>query len=390
MRDKNFRNGFIVGVISAAILVIGIGAGIYFATPKGNTVSEMSSKKMNVIEQLIDAYYYGKIDKNQMTEGTYKGIVEGLDDPYSDYYTKKEYDDMQLENSGKYVGIGAVVTQDKKNGVISIVKPIDGSPAKKAGLKKGDIIAQVNGKEVTGMELSKVVAKIKGKENTKVTIKILDPKKLKYRTLTLVRKPVESQSVTSRMIDKKNKIAYMYIEEFDENTAVQFQKQLAKLKKQKMKGIIFDLRYNPGGMYNAVCAMLDEILPKGTIVFTKDKNGNKDEETSDARCLKIPMVVLQNEGSASAAEIFAGAIQDYKVGKIVGTQSYGKGVVQNTFPFNDGSALKLTVKKYFTPNGRNINGKGITPDVKVENDGKTDKQFDVGKKILQKEMKNGQ
>ena len=154
-----------------------------------------------------------------------------------------------------------------------------------------------------------------------------------------------------------------------------------------MKGIIFDLRYNPGGMYTAVCQMLDDILPKGTIVFTKDKNGNRDEETSDARCLKIPMVILQNEGSASAAEIFAGAVQDYKAGTIVGTQSYGKGVVQNTFPFNDGSALKLTVKKYFTPKGRNINGKGITPDVKVENDGKTDKHFDVGKKILLKKIK---
>ena len=154
-----------------------------------------------------------------------------------------------------------------------------------------------------------------------------------------------------------------------------------------MKGVIFDLRYNPGGSYDVVCQMLDDILPEGVVVFTKDKNGNRDEETSDENCLDIPMVVLQNEGSASASEIFAGAVQDFKAGTIVGTQSYGKGVVQNVFPFNDGSALKLTIRKYFTPNGRNINGKGITPDVKVENDEKTDKQFNTAKSILLKKIK---
>lgn len=387
MSDKKFRKGFILGVVSAAILVIGIGAGIYFAMPNDTTVSEMSAKKMTLMEQLVDAYYFGKIDKSKMTEGTYKGLIEGLDDPYSEYFTKEEYKDLQQESSGKYVGIGALVTQDDKNGIISIVKVLDKSPAKKAGLKKDDIIAQVDGKDVTGKELTKVVSKMKGKEDTKVTLKILDPKTAKYKTVTLVRKSVDSPSVDSKIIDKKNNIGYIAISEFDQNTAEQFEKHIKKLKKQKVKGIIFDLRYNPGGLYDTVVKMLDDILPEGVVVFTKDKNGNREEEKSDAKCLKLPMVVLQNEGSASAAEIFSGAIQDFKAGTIVGTKSYGKGVVQNTFPFSDGSALKLTIKKYYTPSGKNINGKGITPDVKVENDAKTDKQLNVAKSILAKKIK---
>ena len=387
MSDKKFRKGFILGVVSAAILVIGIGAGIYFAMPNDTTVSEMSAKKMTLMEQLVDAYYFGKIDKSKMTEGTYKGLIEGLDDPYSEYFTKEEYKDLQQESSGKYVGIGALVTQDDKNGIISIVKVLDKSPAKKAGLKKDDIIAQVDGKDVTGKELTKVVSKMKGKEDTKVTLKILDSKTAKYKTVTLVRKSVDSPSVDSKIIDKKNNIGYIAISEFDQNTAEQFEKHIKKLKKQKVKGIIFDLRYNPGGLYDTVVKMLDDILPEGVIVFTKDKNGDREEEKSDAKCLKLPMVVLQNEGSASAAEIFSGAIQDFKAGTIVGTKSYGKGVVQNTFPFSDGSALKLTIKKYYTPSGKNINGKGITPDVKVENDAKTDKQLNVAKSILAKKIK---
>lgn len=387
MKNKSFGLGFVFGVIATLVLGLGVGVGVYFATPKDTTVSQMSSKKMDVMEQLIDAYYFGKIDKDKMSEGTFKGLVKGLEDPYSEYFTEKEYKELQLENAGKYVGIGAVVTQDDKTGVISVVRAIEGSPAEKAGLKKDDIIVKVNGKEVTGMDLTTVVSKIKGKEDTEVTVEILDPKKAKKKTVKMLRKPVESQSVTSKMVDKKNKIGYIYISEFDENTLAQFEKHLEKLSKKKMKGVIFDLRYNPGGMYDVVCKILDDILPKGVIVFTKDKKGNRDEETSDSRCLKIPMVVLQNGGSASASEIFAGAVQDFKAGTIVGEKSYGKGVVQNTFPFNDGSALKLTVKKYFTPNGRNINGKGITPDVKVENDAKTDKQFDEALKILRGKVK---
>ena len=388
MRNKKFLLGFLSGVLATVILVVGIGVGVYMSMPSDTTVSDMSSKKMNLIEQVIDAYYFGKVDKNKLKEGTYKGMVEGLEEPYSTYYTKEEFKSEREETSGKYVGIGALVTKNEKNGIISIVRVFDGSPAEKAGLKKGDVIAQVEGKDVTGKDLSKVVLKIKGKENTKVTLKILDPNTMKYKTVTMVRKAVDTPSVESKMIDKKNKIGYIAIAEFDENTATQFKQHLAKLKKQKVKGVIFDLRYNPGGLYAIVCQMLDEILPKGTIVFTKDKNGVKEEETSDAKALNLPMAVIQNDSSASAAEIFAGAVQDFKAGTIVGTQSYGKGVVQNIYPFSDGTALKLTIKKYYTPSGKNINNKGITPDVKVENDGKTDKQLDAAKGVVLKDIKN--
>lgn len=383
---KSFRTGFLLGVVLTLVLVLGIGMGIYLSMPDGKTVSEKSSSKMNVLEQLIDAYYFGDINQQKMTDGTYKGLVDGLGDPYSEYFTKEEYEEQIKESSGKYVGIGAIVTQNEKNGIISIVRVLDNSPAKDAGLKSGDILAQVEGKDVTGQDLSKVVSKIKGKEDTKVKIKILDPKTAKYREVTLVRRAVDAPTVDSKIIDKKNKIGYIVITEFDANTATQFEKHLEKLQKKGAKGIIFDLRNNPGGVYEVVCQMLDDILPKGIVVFTKDKNGNKEEKTSDAKCLKVPMVVLQNEGSASASEIFAGAIQDYGVGKIVGTQSYGKGVVQNVFPLSDGSALKLTIRKYYTPKGRDINNKGITPDVKVEN-GKKDNQLDTAISILKKEVK---
>ncbi len=387
MKNKGFGIGFLLGVIAAGVLATGIAVGIYFAQPKKTTVSELSEKKMNLMEQVIDAYYFGKIDQSKMTDGTYKGLVAGLGDQYSEYYTKDEYKSMLEDNAGKYVGIGALVSKNEKNGIISIQRVFKSSPAEKAGLKRGDIIVKVNGKDVTGEDLSKVVLKIKGEENTKVKLKILDKKKLKYKNVTLVRKTVDVPTVESKMIDKKNKIGYVEISEFDANTVKQFKKNIAKLKKQKVKGIIFDLRYNPGGMYDTVCQILDDILPKGTIVFTKDKYGKRDEVTSNSKSLKLPIVVLQNEGSASASEIFAGAVQDFKAGTIVGTQSYGKGVVQNTYPFSDGSALKLTVKKYFTPSGKNINGKGIAPDVKVDNTGKKDKQLDTGKKILIKKIK---
>ena len=383
---KTFKTGFLLGVLLTLVLVLGIGIGVYLSLPDGKTVSEKSASKMNLLEQLIDAYYFGEINQQKMTDGTYKGLVDGLEDPYSEYFTKEEYEEQMKESSGQYVGIGALVTQNDKNGIITIVRVLDNSPAKDAGLKSGDILAQVEGKDVTGQDLTKVVSKIKGEENTKVKIKIFDPKTAKYREVTLVRRAVDSPTVDSKIVDKKNKIGYVLITEFDANTAVQFEKHLKKLKKQKVKGIIFDLRNNPGGVYEVVCQMLDDILPKGVIVYTKDKNGDKEEETSDAECLKIPMVVLQNEGSASASEIFAGAVQDYGVGKIVGTQSYGKGVVQNVFPLSDGSALKLTVRRYYTPKGRDINHKGITPDVKVENV-KKDSQFDKALNILKKEVK---
>ena len=382
MKNKNFKAGFLLGVILTAVLALGIGAGIYISAPNGATVNDRTKDKMNLIEKLVDAYYLEKIDKDELCEGTYKGMVDGLGDPYSEYFTKKEYEEQMQETSGKYVGIGALVTQDDKTGIISITKVLDDSPAKDAGLKSGDIIAQVEGKDVTGQDLTKVVSKIKGKENTKVKIKILDPKTAKYREVTITRRAVDSPSVASKVIDKKNKIGYIAISEFDINTEEQFKKEIKKLQKKKVKGVIFDLRYNPGGVYDIVCKMLDDILPEGTVVYTKDRDGNKEEQTSDASCWKIPMVVLQNEGSASAAEIFAGAVQDFKAGKVVGTQSYGKGLVQNTFPLSDGSAVKLTVKKYFTPSGKDINNKGITPDVKVENDGKKDLQLEKGKQVL--------
>lgn len=197
--------------------------------------------------------------------------------------------------------------------------------------------------------------------------------------LKIVRGEINVPTVSYKILDKKHKVGYVQITQFEEVTYEQFARAIADLKKQGMKAVVFDIRDNPGGLYDTVCKVLDDLLPEGTIVYTKDKYGTEEKKTSNAKCLNIPMVVLQNGNSASASEIFAGAIQDFGVGKIVGEQSFGKGIVQSIFSFDDGSAVKLTIEKYYTPNGKNIHGKGITPDVKIKPDSKSDKDVQLEK-----------
>lgn len=391
MRQKGrFGLGFLMGFLVALVLIAGIGIGIVISVFNGNgtTLSKQTSAKMNLIEQVIDKYYFGEVNKSKLKEGVYGGEVKGLDDKYSVYYTKEEYKSMMEETSGEYAGMGAQVSEDLNTGVKSVAKVFKGSPAEKAGIQNGDVLVAVNDKDITDTELNKVVLMIKGKPGTKVKVKVYRKSTNKYYNVTITRAKIDVPSVGGKIIDKKNKMAYVGIVEFNENTAEQFKKTIETLKKSGAKGFIIDVRGNPGGLYDSVCKILDELLPKGTIVSTKDKEGHEEKETSDAKYLNMPIVVLQNSTSASASEIFAGAIQDYGVGKIVGEKSYGKGVVQQIFPLSDGTALKLTIKKYYTPKGRDINLKGITPDVVVEaKQGKLDNQYEKAKKVLLGEMK---
>lgn len=385
-----FLPGFLTGAFVMLIVAISVGFGINAVkTEKGSktTISSEVSGKLDFLKDVIDLKYLEKTDEKTLEENIYKGLLQGLNDPYSVYYTKDEYDALKEETSGSYCGIGALVSQNADTGVITAINVFKGSPAEKAGMKNGDIIFKVEDKEVTGEDLNNVVAKMKGEKDTKVKINVYRTSEKEYIDLEVTRDKVDVPTVEHKMLDKSKGIGYIQITQFEEVTYDQFKEALDDLKKRGMKSVIFDLRNNPGGLYDTVCEMLDDLLPEGTLVYTKDKDGNKQEKKSDANFLDMPMVVLQNENSASASEIFAGAIQDFGAGKIVGTQSFGKGIVQSIIPLSDGSAVKLTVEKYYTPKGVNIHGKGITPDVKVEisKDGKKDNQLQKAIEVIEKE-----
>ena len=329
-------------------------------------MSKSVKLKLSRIKSIIDTYYLNEVDEEKMIEGMYKGLVSSLEDPYSVYYTKDEFAALMESSSGSYCGIGAYVSQDVKTGVITIVKPFEGGPAYEAGVLPGDIIYKVLGEEVTGKDLSEIVGKMKGEEGTTVDIEIIRQGESEPIKLTIERRTVEVPTISYEMLD--DKVGYIQIAEFDEVTGPQFRSAIEDLDKQGMKGLVIDLRNNPGGLLDTVCDMLDRMLPEGLIVYTEDKNGTRTEEvksTADESFDK-PLVVMINGNSASASEVFAGAIQDYGVGTILGTTSFGKGIVQSVIPLSDGSGVKVTVSKYYTPKGRNIHEIGIEPDVVVE------------------------
>lgn len=327
--------------------------------------------KIDTIDAIIDDYYYFNIDREKQEEALYDAIMEGLDDPYSVYYTPEEFAELQEDTSGEYVGIGAVVTQDADM-VVSVVRPIPGSPAEESGLQAEDIITEVDGTEIVDQELTLVVDMIRGTEGTKAHIKLYRPSIQDYIEVDVERRVVENVSVYSEMLD--NNIGYIQVQQFYENTSDEFKTAIDALEAQGMQGIIIDMRDNPGGVLTTVVDMCDYLMDGGVIVTTKDKNGNiiSEYSASEDHSIDIPMVVLTNGNSASASEIFSGAMQDTGMAELVGTTTYGKGIVQSVIPLDDGSAIKLTVAKYFTPNGNDIHEKGIVPDYEVElPDGRT-------------------
>ncbi len=356
----------------------------------GEIVTSSTEKKLEKIQGLIDDNYLNEVDKNSMVEGIYAGYVSGLDDPYSEYYDQEETEAFMETTSGEYVGIGAVLSEDQKTGIITILTVYEDSPAMKAGLQDEDILYKVSGEEVTGVDLEDVVSLIKGEAGTEVELTILRGETAEEITVTAVRAKVEAVMVQTKMLE--DDIGYLALSEFDTVAYDQYEEGLKDLEAQGMKGLIVDLRNNPGGNLSVVCQILNLMLPKGIIVYTEDRNGNKTEYQSDGKDpYTDPLVVLVNGYSASASEIYAGAIQDYGTGKIVGTQTYGKGVVQKLFDLGDGSSMKLTVSQYFTPKGRSINEVGITPDVEVEyeadeKDEEADNQLDRAIEVLKEEM----
>lgn len=367
MKDKKkFAAGFGAGVI--CVLIIGglLLAGVKLLGPKTVLSDYQHRQKLAYLEKLIDQYYLEDKDEDQLAEGIYTGLLYGLGDPYSVYYTADQYKSASESTQGEYTGIGVTITQNDKKETV-IVDCYDGGPADQAGIQAGDILLAVNGEDVSDMELAAVTEKIKNASEDHVTLTIQREGEEDSQDIDVSVKEVEIPSVSYEMLD--DQIGYIKISKFTEVTFEQYEAAFDDLKGQDMERLIIDLRDNPGGLMNSVCDILRKILPKGLIVYTEDKYGNRTEETCDGDSpLDMPLVVLVNGESASASEIFAGAVKDHQVGTIVGTTTFGKGIVQTVRELDDGSAVKLTVSKYYTPNGNNIHGVGIQPDVEVELD----------------------
>jgi carboxyl-terminal processing protease len=330
-----------------------------------NLTNQEIQEKLTEIEALMNNYFLDELDEEQIETWLYKGAVAGLGDPYAAYYTEEEYQSLRDSTNGSYCGIGVEISQNINTGIVTVARVFEDGPAMEAGLQPGDILYKVGDMEVTGVDLTMVVSQIKGEENTQVTISVVREGEEDYLELQVERRTIEIRTVSSAMLE--DRIGYISITSFDDVTTDQFIKALDELEAQGMDGLIVDLRDNGGGLVSSVCAILDRLLPEGLIVYTEDKYGNREEEHSDAEhYFDKPLAVLVNGNSASASEIFAGAIKDYGIGTLVGTKTYGKGIVQKIYPLQDGTAVKLTVSKYYTPKGNNIHEIGIEPDVEID------------------------
>ena len=363
MKHKEYAAGVLTGVLVVALAV----GGVEFVQQRqyNGVLSDSSHvQKIEYLEKMIDQEYLGEVDNAEMAEGIYAGLVYGLGDVYSRYYTADEYAQETASTDGAYAGIGVSI-QKNKNGGVQIAECYEGGPGAEAGLQTGDVITAINDTDVTDMELSDVVSLIRENKDNTIVLTVFRENEEKSREISVDVTDVELPSVFGEMLDKKT--GYIQITQFTGVTLQQYKDMFAELKDKGMERLVIDLRDNPGGLLTSVCDILREILPEGLIVYTEDKYGNREEETCDGKHqLDMPLAVLVNENSASASEIFAGAVQDHEVGTIVGTTTYGKGVVQELRQLSDGSAVKLTVSNYYTPNGNSINKVGIKPDVEVK------------------------
>ena len=385
IQKERHRSGVIQGLLIGSFTMLAICAVVIAAAVKkgyirpdtdgsiyiqsetydGNTgIGTEAEQKLNLIDQTLKDFYVDDIDDSKVLDNIYKAYVNAYGDKYTVYYTADEYAKIQESSNGAYYGIGVVVRKND-DGTILVVEPYDGAPGKEAGMRKNDVIVTVNGESVADQDLNSVVAKIKGDEGTTVNIGIRRDGSDDIAELTVTRRKVEIKTVAYEMLD--DSVGLITISEFDKVTAQQFKEAYAQLETLGMKGLVIDIRSNPGGLLNVVVDMLDEILPDGLIVYTEDKYGNRQEYNgSNPDVIDVPLAVLVNGESASASEIFAGAVQDYGAGTIIGTQTFGKGIVQTIRRMSDGSAIKYTMAKYFTPKGQDIHGHGVTPDIVEE------------------------
>lgn len=380
---------FVAAFIGAGVIKVGANGEIYVQSVNiddEHGIGSAIENKLNSLDSLLDQYFYfNDVDDNEATDAIFKAYLNAYGDKYTVYYTPEEYKSIMESTSGTFCGIGAVCQQNP-DGTVLIVEPYDYAPAYKAGIRAGDCVTKIDGKDITGMSLDGAVSLIKGEKGTKVTLEVRRGQEL--MTFTVTRDEVIVRSVEYEMM--ADNIGYIAISSFDTATTQQFKDAVADLEKQGMKGLVLDVRSNPGGVLGGVVEIVDEIIGKGLIVYTQDNKGHKQEYkgTSDAE-INVPIAVLVNGESASASEIFAGSLQDYDKAEIIGTQTFGKGIVQTIRPLSDGSAVKFTIAKYFTPKGQDIHGKGVTPDQVVElpKDATSDVQLEAAVKYIKDKMK---
>ncbi len=371
-KSSGFWKGFFCATaLFGIVAVLSLGMGFYFREQNRMpqqadqglvTQSSKVQSKLGMIESYIRSYFLEDIDDEKLEDYLYYGLVAGLNDPYAAYYNAAETQSLLDSSTGSYAGIGAVFSQNMLTGVITVSRVYEGYPSYEAGMQPEDILHTVEGEAVAGMELTNVVTKIKGEEGTEVTLSVLRGEE--EVEFTMKRQKIEVPTVEYEMLADQS--GYILITEFDRVTTQQFEAALTALQAENMERLIIDLRNNGGGSVDAVCEIADMLLPEGLIVYTEYSNGERMDHNSDAACIDLPIAVLINGSSASASEILAGALQDHGKAQIIGTQSYGKGIVQSILDLQDGTALKLTTAKYYTPNGNNIHGIGITPDVEID------------------------
>ena len=378
-KKKKGRAGVIILslllILSLLMIPVGSFLGYQIGLAKGATAIQASAresgvdndrvmKKLETMEGLVNDMFLFDVDKDKLEEGIYNGFVSGLGDKYAAYYSPENFKKMLEEDSGKYQGIGVTVMKDTVTNYVLIEGIFKNTPAEEAGLEKGDYIISVNGKDTQQMTLEEVVSEIKRDDKETALIKIIrDGEEKEY---DIRKTDVVIESVNYKMLD--NSIGYIEVTQFIENTDEAFIKAVDDLEAQKMKGLIIDLRDNGGGLVDSSVNMVSRIIPKGDMVtYTETKKGQRDEYRSNSdKTVSVPIVILVNENTASASEIFTGCLRDYKLAKTVGVKTYGKGIVQTVLSLGDGSAIKFTISKYYSPNGINIHETGIEPDVKVE------------------------
>lgn len=371
----------IVGVV-CTMATLAIVNWTYNAEMSGDS-GQLSLREFKNVEDVIEKYYLRDYDMEEVQYAGLKAMVAALGDPYSVYYTPEEFAAFNRSSTGAYDGVGMGISTDPVTGLTVVSYFIDGSAAQAAGIEVGDYIVSIDGQDVTGKSLQEISVLCIGEEGTPITIGVKRGDEV--LEFEMLRQPVELDMVEYKLQD--DGIGYMRIKQFGGNCEALFNEGMDYFEEQGVRGVIFDLRDNPGGYLNTVVHMLDRLLPEGTIVYTEDKYGNRQTETSDAASVDIPMVVLVNGHTASASEIFAGAIQDYGAGQVVGTRSYGKGVVQTVLPISStGGGIKITSSEYFTPKGRSIDHNGIYPDHYVELRGDGDVQLNKAQSVLRAMM----
>ncbi|HIV17034.1 MAG TPA: S41 family peptidase [Candidatus Alectryocaccobium stercorigallinarum] len=385
--EKKTVKGFFIGMAVtfaalAVILTCYIKLPVAYSASKPESLS--SNKKINEILELIDEHYIGEVDEQLLTDYMFLGLISGLEDPYSTYFTEEQYEELSTSQQGHYVGIGVTIIEREEDGGIQIYTVEEDGPADEAGIVPGDIIKTVNGESVDGFSISEVTEMIQNAESDDIVLGIYREDSKEELEVTVTRGLLDSVSVWGGILEDSD-TGYVAIDSFTGVTAEQLAEILKQIEETGADSLIIDLRGNGGGLVSAACDCLREFIPEGLLVYTEDKNGNRKEYTSESgKETEFSIAVLVDGETASAAEIFAGAMQDYGIAKIVGTQTFGKGIIQDVYHLNDGSVIRLTVSHYYTPNGNNIHEVGITPDIVAEYDenAETDTQLEAALEAL--------